>query len=69
MPSFAFLLNVALQTGVDPNNFNNYLMLGYFVMAVIGLVYIVSLAVRQRNLQQDLQLMERLLQDDEENVG
>ena len=37
------------------------------VMAVIGLVYIVSLALRQRNLQQDLQLMERLLQDDEEN--
>lgn len=69
MSSFAFLLNVALQTGVDPNNFNNYLMLGYFVMAVISLVYIVSLALRQRNLQQDLQLMERLLQDDEENVG
>ncbi|MCC6606585.1 MAG: hypothetical protein IT327_25480 [Anaerolineae bacterium] len=67
MPAFAFLLNVALQTGVDPNNFNNYLMLGYFVMAVIGLVYIVSLALRQRNLQQDLQLMERLLQDDEDN--
>ena len=69
MAAFAFLLNVALQTGVDPNNFNNYLMLGYFVMAVIGLVYIFSLALRQRNLQQDLQLMERLLQDDEENVG
>lgn len=67
MTALAFLLNVALQTGVDPNNFNNYLMLGYFVMAVIGLVYIVSLALRQRNLQQDLQLMERLLQDDEEN--
>jgi hypothetical protein len=67
MAAFILLLNVALQTGVDPNNFNNYLMLGYFVMAVIGLVYIVSLALRQRNLQQDLQLMERLLQDDEEN--
>lgn len=67
MPASAFLLNVALQTGVDPNNFNNYLMLGYFVMAVIGLVYIMSLALRQRNLQQDLQLMERLLQDDEDN--
>lgn len=67
MTALAFLLNVALQNGVDPNNFNNYLMLGYFVMAVIGLVYIVSLALRQRNLQQDLQLMERLLQDDEEN--
>lgn len=69
MTSFAFLLNVALQVGVDPNNFNDYLMLGYFVMAAIGLVYIVSLALRQRNLQQDLHLMKRLLQDDEESVG
>ena len=38
-------------------------------MATIGLVYIVSLAVRQRNLQQDIQLMERLLQDDEESAN
>ena len=68
MTSFAFLLHVALQTGVGPNHFNNYLLLGYFVMAVIGLIYIVSLALRQRNLQQDLRLMERLLQDDEETV-
>lgn len=68
---FAHLLflNIAWQTGVDPNNFNNYLILGYVVMGIIGLVYIVSLAVRQRNLRQDIQLMERLLQDDEETAG
>lgn len=62
----ALFLNVALQSSVNPNTFNNYLMLGYAVMGVIGLVYVVSLALRQRNLQQDIQLMERLLQDDEE---
>lgn len=62
------LLNVALQSSIDPNTFNSFLMLGYGVMAAIGLVYIASLAVRQRNLQQDLQLMERLLQDDEETA-
>ena len=63
------LLNIALQSSIDPDRFNNYLILGYGVMGVIGLVYIVSLAVRQRNLRQDIQLMDRLLQDDEESVG
>ena len=62
----SLFLNVALQSSVNPNTFNNYLMLGYAVMGTIGLVYIVSLALRQRNLRQDIQLMERLLQDDEE---
>jgi hypothetical protein len=63
----SLLLNIALQSSIDPNTFNNYLFLGYGVMGTIGLVYIVSLAVRQRNLRQDIQLMERLLQDDEES--
>jgi hypothetical protein len=61
-------LNIALQSTVNSNTFNDYLILGYMVMGLIGLVYIVSLAVRQRNLRQDIQLMERLLQDDEEAV-
>ena len=59
-------LNIAWQSSINPNTFNNYLILGYAVMGVIGLVYVVSLAVRQRNLRQDIQLMERLLQEDEE---
>ncbi|MBK7893627.1 MAG: hypothetical protein WAS33_28430 [Candidatus Promineifilaceae bacterium] len=61
----AMFLNIALQSSVNPNTFNNYMLLGYMVMGVIGLVYIVSLAVRQRNLRQDLQLMERLLEDED----
>lgn len=69
MFAFSFFLNIALQSLVTPDTFNNYLVLGYFVMGVISLVYIVSLAVRQRNLRQDIQLMERLLQDDEDGVG
>ena len=67
MFAFSFFLNIVLQSGVGPDHFNNYLLLGYVVMFVIGLVYVVSLAVRQRNLQQDIQLMERLLQDDEDS--
>jgi hypothetical protein len=51
---------------VDPNNFNNYLVLGYGVMGLIALGYIVTLFLRQRNLQKDLQLMSQLLQEDEE---
>lgn len=48
------------------NQFNGYLMLGYFVMWLIVMVYIVTLVVRQRNLKQDLQLMQQILQEYEE---
>ncbi|MCP4419603.1 MAG: hypothetical protein GY805_23570 [Chloroflexi bacterium] len=64
--SYLFL-NIALQSSVNPNTFNNFLILGYVVMGIISLVYIVSLVVRQRNLQQDIHLMQQLLQDDEES--
>jgi hypothetical protein len=50
----------------NPNRFNNYLMLGYGVMGLIALGYIVTLAIRQRNLQKDVQLMAQLLQEDEQ---
>ncbi len=60
-----FFLTAVLQTADVANQFNNYLMLGYFVMWLIAIVYIVSLAVRQRNLKQDLQLMQQILRDEE----
>lgn len=63
----AVLLTAVLQATSDvANQFNNYLMLGYFVMWLIVMVYIVTLVVRQRNLKQDLQLMQQILQDHEE---
>ena len=56
------------QTSIsDPNIFNGYLILGYGVMGIIGLGYIISLTVRQRNIQKDIQLMQNLLQEDERN--
>lgn len=64
MSVYLFLLMPFAQ--LDPNNFNNYLMLGYGVMGLIALGYVVSLFLRQRNLQKDLQLMSQLLQEDEE---
>lgn len=68
-------MNIALifafplwQSGINnPDQFNNFLMLGYGVMGLIALTYIITLFVRQRNLQKDLQLMHQLLQEDEES--
>jgi hypothetical protein len=60
-----FFLTAVLQAADVANQFNNYLMLGYFVMWLTAVVYIASLTIRQRNLKQDLQLMQQILQDDE----
>ena len=63
------LLTILLQTDVgDPNRFNNFLILGYSVMWLIGMIYVASLIIRQRNVQQDLELMHRILQEDEETA-
>jgi hypothetical protein len=62
------MLSLLWQGQADvANQFNGYLILGYLVMWIVGLVYIISLATRQRNLQQDIQLMQRLLQENEED--
>ena len=47
------------------NQFNNYLMLGYFAMWLMGVIYVITLVVRQNNLKKDIQLMQQILQDDE----
>jgi hypothetical protein len=60
-----FFLTTLLQTADVANRFNNYLVLGYFAMWVVAMVYIATLAIRQRNLKQDLQLMQQILQEDE----
>lgn len=63
-----WLLTILLaQPGIaNPNQFNNYLLLGYGLMWLIGLGYLISLANRQRNIEQDIELMKQLLQEDEE---
>lgn len=53
-----------LQQISDPNKFNGYLLLGYVVMGLIVLVYFLFLWTKQRNLQQDINLLRQLLQDD-----
>lgn len=62
-------LSVLLQGPVgDPMQFNNYLVLGYVVMWLIGTAYVVSLAVRQRNLQKDVDLLQKLLRENEDGT-
>jgi hypothetical protein len=60
LPFLTILAQIAIE---DPNRFNNFLMLGYFAIWLIGLGYVVLLANRQRNVQQDLKLMRRLLEE------
>ena len=51
---------------IDPNATIPYLILGYVVMTFIGLFYVIYLFNRQRNLKQDLELMHKLLEEDEQ---
>ena len=60
------LLAAAFQSGISANQFNSYLLLGYAIMWLIVMVYIGSLFFRQRNLRRDMDLMKRILQEDDE---
>jgi hypothetical protein len=43
----------------------NYLILGYVVFSLVMGLYLISLVVRQRNLQRDLELLKELEDKDE----
>ena len=61
------LLDIWNQGGLgDPNQFNNYMILGYLAMWVIAMIYIGTLANRQRNVREEVELLHRLLEEDEE---
>jgi len=50
----------------DPNKFNGYMILGYVVMWLIAMLYIVILANRQRNVKEEVELLQELLKEDED---
>ena len=50
---------------LDPAITTPYLILGYVVMTGISIIYVISLVNRQRNLKRDLEVMRRLLEEDE----
>lgn len=65
LPAIVFL-TILLQTSTqNVNRFNDFLLLGYGVMWLVAVVYLLNLANKQRNLRQDIHLMRRLLEEDE----
>ena len=63
-------IELFMQAGIDdPNTFNNFMILGYVVMWIIAMVYILSLANRQRNVKEEVELLRQLLEEDEEATG
>jgi len=52
------------QTDPTPNTIP-YLILGYVIIGSVGLAYVLSLVIRQSRLKHDLDVLERLLEEDE----
>lgn len=44
-----------------------YLILGYVIIGTVGLGYILTLLLRQRNLRRELDTLSKLQQDDDES--
>ena len=66
MFSQLYALSILLQTTLDdPSKFNNFLLLGYLAMWLVALIYLLLLDSKQKNVQQDVRLMRRLLEEDE----
>ncbi len=52
------LFSFFLQEG--PANTTSYMIAGYAVIFGVMLIYLISLLVRQRNLQKDLEVLEEI---------
>ena len=52
------LFSYFLQDG--PANTTSYMIAGYAVIFGVMLIYLISLLVRQRNLQKDLEVLEEI---------
>jgi hypothetical protein len=52
------LLSMLLQEG--PANTTSYMIAGYTVIFGVMLIYLISLLVRQRNLNRDLEVLEEI---------
>ena len=57
------LLSLLLQEG--PADTTSYMIAGYAVIFGIMPLYLISLLVRQRNLQKDLEVLEKIQSDQE----
>ena len=52
------LLSILLQEG--PADTTNFMIAGYAIIFGVMLVYLISLLVRQRNLNKDLEVLEEI---------
>ena len=52
------LLSMLLQEG--PANTTSYMIAGYAIIFGVMLIYLISLLVRQRNLNRDLEVLEEI---------
>lgn len=59
-----FLTIPTQSTVVDPNGFNNYLILAYIAIWLVAMIYLAIMANRERNAKQELALMKQLLEED-----
>jgi len=57
------LLSVILQEG--PADTTSYMIAGYAIIFGVMLIYLISLLVRQRNLQKDLDVLEDIQREQE----
>lgn len=57
------LLSLLLQEG--PADTTSYMIAGYAIIFGVMLLYLISLIVRQRNLQKDLEVLEEIQSDQE----
>ena len=69
MLQILYQLSLYQQPPIDPSRFNDYLLMGYAVMWLVVIVYIANLANKQRNLHQEIKLMRRLLEEDEDEAS
>ncbi len=57
------LFSLLLQEG--PANTTSYMIAGYAVIFGVMLIYLISLLVRQRNLEKDLKVLEEIQGEDQ----
>ncbi|HFC11654.1 MAG TPA: hypothetical protein ENJ56_02325 [Anaerolineae bacterium] len=63
-------LTLLFQVGNQSvDRFNGYLLLGYIILGLMAVVYILYLWNQQRNIEQDLQLLQQLLEEEEGAEG
>jgi hypothetical protein len=57
------LLSFLLQEG--PADTTSYMIAGYAIIFGVMLLYLISLLVRQRNLQKDMEVLEEIQAEDQ----